>query len=77
MRNTMMMHGFCCSNDAIMFLLEESLSSDNNGSCPVLFLYDCKATGGGIYKDHIIEVASLVIKPGDVSVSVTSFSSLC
>ena len=67
-----------CSDDAIMFLEEsESPSSDDNGSSPVLFLYDCEATGGSIYKDHIIEVASLVIEPDDASVSVKSFSSLC
>ena len=44
-----------------MFLLEESSSSNNNGSSPILLLYDCEAIGGSVYKDHIIEVASLVI----------------
>ena len=44
-----------CSDDgATMFLEEsESPSSNNNSSSPVLF-FDCKATGGNIYKDHII-----------------------
>ena len=32
------------SNDGIIFLLQESHSSDNNKSCPVLFLYDHEAT---------------------------------
>ena len=40
------------SNNGIIFPLEESYSSDINGSCPVLFLYDREATGGSIYKDH-------------------------
>ena len=65
-----------CSDD-IMFPLEELCSSDDNGGYPVLFLYDCEATGGSIYKDHIIEVASSVIEPNGVFLSVTSFSSLC
>ena len=60
-----------------MFPLEESLSSDNSRSYPVLFIYDCKVTGVNIYKDHIIEVALLVIEPNDVSVSIASFSLLC
>ena len=38
---------------------------------------DCKATGGNICKDRIIEVASLVIEPNDVPVSIASFSLLC
>ena len=65
------------SNDSTMFPFEESLNSDNSGSYPVLFLYHCKATGGNIYKDRIIEVASLVTEPNDVSVSIASFSLLC
>ena len=65
------------SNDGIIFPLEESHSSNSNGGCPVLFLYDCEATGGSIYKDHIIEIASLVIEPLDISIGVASFSSLC
>ena len=65
------------SSNGLLFSLEESHSSNSNGGCPVLFLYDCEATGGSIYKDHIIEVASLVIEPPDVCVSVVSFSSLC
>ena len=65
------------STDGILFPLEESHSSDSNGGCPVSFLYNCEATGGSIYKDRIIEVASLVIEPPDVCVSVVSFSSLC
>ena len=34
------------SNDGIIFPLEETHSSDNSESCPVLFLYDCEAAGG-------------------------------
>ena len=64
-------------NDAIAFPLEESSSSDNKRSCHELFLYDSKVNGGSIYKDHISEVALLVIEPNDVSVSVTFFPLLC
>ena len=64
------------SNDSTMFPFEEQLNSDNSGSCPVLFLYQCKTTGGNIYKDRILEVVSLVIEPNGVSVSIASFSLL-
>ena len=38
-----------CSNDSTMFPFEELLSCDNSGNYPVLFLYNCKGTGGNIY----------------------------
>ena len=60
-----------------MFVLEESASSDNNRSCPELFIYDCKVNGGSIYKDHISKVTFLVSEPNDVFVSVISFSLSC
>ena len=40
----------------------------------MIFLYDCEATGG---KDHIIEVASLVIEPDGVSITEKTFTALC
>lgn len=69
----------CYNSDNDTMPLDEptSSSSNNSGSNPVLFLYDCEATGGSIHKDHIIEVASLVIEPEDTSVSEKSFSALC
>ena len=62
-----------------MFPLEESSSStsDNNRSCPELFIYGCKVNGSNIYTDHISEVTFLVSEPNDVFVSVISFSLLC
>ena len=46
-----------------------SSKSDDSGNYPVIFLYDCEATGGNFHNDHIIEVASLVIEPDGVSVT--------
>ena len=54
-----------------------SPGSDDSDSNPVIFIYDCEATGGNIHKDHIIEVASLVIEPDGVSVTEKSFTALC
>ena len=45
----------------------------------LLFLYDCETTGGSHYDEHIIEIASVVIVPDDLNVSITKteFTSLC
>ena len=46
---------------------------------PLLFLYDCEATGLNCYCDHIIEIASVVLVPDKAPASITKseFSSLC
>ena len=44
---------------------------------PLLFAYDCEATGGSFYADHIIEMAAVVIAPDNATVTETSFSQLC
>ena len=45
---------------------------------PLYFLYDCEATGGSVYKDHIVEVAAVVQPlPDNVQSSLpTTFQSL-
>ena len=63
----------------------EGNNSDNNifsGSFPthakrLMFLFDCETTGGSHYSDYIIEVASTVIIPDNVSITTVEFSSLC
>ena len=44
---------------------------------PLLFIYDCKTTGGSHLRDHIMEVGSVVSIPDGVSISNSEFSSLC
>ena len=43
----------------------------------LLFLYDCETTGGSHYDEHIIEIASIVIVPDNLSFTKTEFTSLC
>ena len=44
---------------------------------PLFFFYDCEATGGSIYKDHIVEIAAVVQPPENVEVRLpTTFQSL-
>ena len=43
----------------------------------LLFLYDCETTGGSHYDEHIIEIASVVIVPDNLSFTKTEFTSLC
>ena len=43
----------------------------------LLFFYDCETTGWSHHNDHIIEIASSVMVPDNVSVSTTEFSYLC
>ena len=43
----------------------------------LLFFYDCETTGGSCHKDHIMEIASVVIAPDDVNISKPEFTSLC
>ena len=44
---------------------------------PLLFLYNCEATGGSHLRDHIMEVGSVVLIPDGVSTTTTEFCSLC
>ena len=60
----------------------DDYSQSNNNSFPtqakqLMFLYDCKTTGGSHYSDHIIEVAATMIVPENVLITTTEFSSLC
>ena len=59
-------------------LLTMSSAIPLNGK-QLLFLYDCETTGGSHYDEHIIEIASIVIVPDDLNVSITKteFTSLC
>ena len=43
----------------------------------LLFLYDCETTGLSHYYDRIIEIASVVIVPDNLTITQAEFSSLC
>lgn len=43
----------------------------------LLFFYDCETTGLSYHCERIIEIASAVIVPANVSITKTEFSSLC
>jgi len=60
-----------CFDDFDLFLFLECKGPDGD---PLLFAYDCEATGGSFYADHIIKMAAVVIVPDNVTVSETSFS---
>lgn len=54
------------------------LNSSSTIGKQLLFFYDCETTGLSHYEDHIIEIASEVIVPDDLSsITKTEFSSLC
>jgi len=57
--------------------LDEFLECTEPDGDPLLFAFDCEATGGSFYVDHIIEMAAVVIAPDNVIVTETSFSQLC
>ena len=38
---------------------------------------DCETTGGSCHKDHIMEIASVLIASDDVNISKADFTSLC
>ena len=44
---------------------------------PLLIFYDCKTTGGSHYNEHVIEIASTVMVPDNIHISIPEFSSLC
>ena len=51
------------------------LTPDNSN--PLLFFYDCETTGGSHHQDHIMEIASEVLLPDDVTITKSEFTSLC
>lgn len=59
----------------------ENLLSSSSTVSPdgkqLLFFYDCETTGGSHYNDHIMEIASTVMVPDNLSISTTEFSYLC
>ena len=61
--------------DADEGLIDEDEDSSDNAH-PLLFFYDCEATGFSIYDDHITEIAAKVVRVPLNSVSKPSFSSL-
>lgn len=58
-------------------ILEDTLDVSSHEGKLLLFLYDCETTGGSFHNDHIMELASVVIAPDDISISKPSFTSLC
>ena len=62
-------------SDADDGLNDEDEDSTGNAH-PLLFLYDCEATGFSIYDDNITEIAAKVVGVPQSSVSKPSFSSL-
>ena len=58
-------------------LLKDTLDASSDEGERLLFLYDCETTGGSFHNDHIMELASVVIVPDDISISKPSFTSLC
>ena len=57
--------------------IDDTTTDDNREQTnPVLFLYDCEATGFSIYDDHITEIAAKVVGVPLSSVSQPFFSSL-
>ena len=57
----------------------ENITVDSNTQTgkPLLFMYDCKTTGGTFHKDHIMETGSIVIILDGVSISNEEFCRLC
>lgn len=40
---------------------DDDINDDNIPACnPLYFVYDCEATGGSVYDDHIVEIAVAV-----------------
>ena len=58
-------------------VLEETSDVSPVDGESLLFFYDCETTGGSFHKDHIMEIASVVIAPDDVNISKPDFTSLC
>ena len=56
---------------------DNSVDVTPNDGNPVLFFYDCETTGGSYHRDHITEVAAIMIVPDGVDITNTQFSSLC
>ena len=56
--------------------LEQLEEDSNEDAHPLLFFYDCEATGFSIYEDHITEIAAKVVGVPLGQVSQPSYSSL-
>ena len=55
---------------------DETAEDSSDQAHPLLFIYDCEATGLSIYDDHITEIAAKVVGVPLSSLSQPSFSSL-
>ena len=59
------------------FLTSSATTPLDDGRKQLLFLYDCETTGGSHYEEHIIEIASAVMAPDELSITKMEFTSLC
>ena len=66
------------NSDPLLTVSTESLQSTNPlNRKQLLFLFKCETTGRSHYDDRIIEIASVVIVPDNLTITQTEFSSLC